>query len=76
MSKAFIKEISGQPGSGQAHTKFTSGATSDDLECANFFITMQDRGMSLDEARAYAKIGPQLSPSVDWAEINRVLNTF
>lgn len=76
MATNFIKEISGTPGSGNADIVFSSGATSKDLQCAQFFMTMQDKGMSLDEMRAYAKVGPQLSPSVDWNEINRVLDTF
>lgn len=76
MTKGFIKEISGTPGSGKADIVFSSGAKSDDLQCAQFFMTMQDKGMSLDEMRAYAKVGPMLSPTVDWNEINRVLETF
>lgn len=72
----FIVEISGEPGSETARTTFSSGATSEDLQCAQFFMTMQDRGMSLDEVRAYAKAGPQLVPTVDWDEIGRVLATF
>jgi len=73
---AFIKKIAGKVGSGNATTTFTSGAVSEQLQCAQFFMTMQDRGSSLDEARAYANIGPTISPSVNWDEINRVLDTF
>lgn len=75
-AKKFITSISGKPGSGIAKTVFASGATSDDLGCAQFFMTMQDRGSALADAVAYAKIGPMLSPSVNWDEINRVLSTF
>lgn len=76
MTKNFIKEISGTPGSGKADILFSSGAKSADLQCAQFFMKMQDEGKSIAEARAYAKIGPMLSPTVDWNEINRVLETF
>ena len=76
MAKGFIKQISGKPGSGAAKTVFHSGAVSTDLQCAQFFMTMQDRGSSIEECRNYARVGPMLSPSVDWTEINRVLDTF
>ncbi|GAA5666124.1 hypothetical protein Brsp07_04633 [Brucella sp. NBRC 14130] len=72
----YIIEVSGSPGSGKAHITFSSGATSEDIECAQFFMKMQDEGKSIAEARAYAKIGPMLAPHVDWTEINRVLETF
>ena len=72
----FIKQISGKPGSGKAETVFVSGAVSEDLKCAQFFMTMQDRGASLADAKDYALVGPSLSPSVDWVEIGRVLDTF
>lgn len=72
----FLKEISGTPGSGTAHIVFTNGVTSNDLQCANFFMTMQDRGMTLEEARSYARVGSMLSPTVDWNEIKRILDTF
>jgi hypothetical protein len=76
MTKSFIKQITGKPGSGKAKTVFSSGAVSDDMQCAQFFMTMRDRGASLEECRSYAQIGPMMSPSVDWAEINRVLDTY
>ena len=76
MTQKFIREISGKPGSGAAKTIFTSGATSNDLKCAQFFMTMQDRNATIAEVRSYAEVGPMLSPSVDWDEINRVLETF
>ena len=72
----YITQVSGKPGSGKAKTVFSSGAVSTDLQCAQFFMTMQADGKSIDDARAYAKIGPMLSPSVDWTEIERVLSTF
>lgn len=76
MTQKYITEASGTPASGKARTKFSSGATSDDIQCAQFFMKMQDEGKSIAEARAYAKIGPMLSPNVNWNEINRVLETF
>lgn len=72
----FIRQVSGKPGSGEATTVFTSGAVSKDIRCAQFFMKMQDDGATVEEARAYANIGPTLSPTVDWTEINRVLATF
>lgn len=75
-TSGYITEVSGSPGSGKAHITFSSGATSNDIQCAQFFMKMQDEGKSIAEARAYAKIGPMLSPNVDWNEINRVLETF
>lgn len=75
-TKGFIQQVSGRPGSGEAKTVFTSGAVSTDLKCAQFFMTMQDRGADIDECRAYAKVGPMMAPDVDWAEIGRVLDTF
>lgn len=74
--KGFITQISGKPSSGEAKTVYRSGATSTDLSCSQFFMTMQDRGKSIEECRAYAAIGPSLSPSANWPEINRVLATF
>ncbi|NSX94381.1 hypothetical protein [Agrobacterium tumefaciens] len=76
MAERYITEVSGTPASGKARTTFSSGTTSDDIQCAQFFMKMQDEGKSITEARAYAKIGPMLSPTVDWNEINRVLETF
>jgi len=75
-TKPFIRTISGKPGSGQAKTVFSSGTVSTDLKCAQFFMKMQDEGKSLEDARDYARIGPMLSPTVDWDEINRVLDSF
>lgn len=72
----FLEEVSGEVGSGVADITFTSGAKSTDLKCAQFFMKMQDDGSSIEDARAYAKIGPMLSPTVDWDEINRVLETY
>lgn len=76
MTKKFIAQISGKPGSGKAKTVFASGAVSTDLQCAGFFMKMQDEGKSLSEARVYAQIGPMMSPGVDWSEITRILDTF
>lgn len=76
MTERYIVEVSGTPGSGKAHTTFSSGAVSDNIQCAQFFMKMQDEGKSIAEARAYVKVGPMLSPTVDWNEINRVLETF
>lgn len=72
----YIKEISGKPGSGEAHIVFTNGTTSNDLRCGQFFMTMKDREATFEEMRAYAKVGPQIASTVDWTEINRVLDTF
>lgn len=72
----YLKEISGKPGSGEAHIVFTNGAISNDIRCGQFFMTMKDREASFDEMRAYAKVGPQIAPNVDWIEINRILDTF
>lgn len=74
--KGFIRQITGKPGSGVAKTTYHSGAVSDDLSCSQFFMTMQDRGSDIEDARAYAKIGPSLSPTANWPEINRILATF
>lgn len=72
----FLEEVAGDVGSGVANIKFTSGATSTDLKCAQFFMKMQDDGSSIEDARAYAKVGPMLSPTVDWDEITRILDTY
>ncbi len=76
MSQQFISEISGVPGSGQCTVKFTSGATSNDLRCAQFFMAMQDRKSTIDDVDAYAAIGPSLQPDADWAEIKRIASSF
>lgn len=72
----FISTVVGKPGSGKATIKYRSGAVSGDLLVAKFFMAMQDGGRTLDEARAYAKIGPMTMPAVDWTEVNRILDTF
>jgi hypothetical protein len=68
--------VSGKPGSGVAHTVFTSGAVSNDISCAQFFMTMEDRRVDLLQAKAYANVGPSLSADANWPEINRILETF
>ena len=75
-TKGLIRTVVGKPGSGKATTTFTSGATTTDLMCGQFFMKMQDEGKSLAEIRAYANIGPMLMPNMDWLEVHRVLNTF
>lgn len=72
----FIKQISGVPGSGKGKIVFLNGAVSTDLKCGSFFMMMQDKDATLEEAKAYAKIGPLASPGVDWDEINRILASF
>ncbi len=72
----YLKEASGVPGSGEGKFTFTNGTVSNDLKCAQFFMTMEDRGASIEEMRGYANIGPMVSPTVDWDEVSRVLNTF
>jgi len=72
----YLKEVSGVPGSGEGQFTFVNGAISNDLKCAQFFMTMQDRGASIEEMRSYANIGPMVSPGVDWDEVKRVLDTF
>lgn len=67
----FIQMINGKPG-----TVLASGATTDNNEVACFLMKMQDDGKSLNEAKAYAKIGPMMMPNLDWAEVDRVLATF
>jgi len=74
--KPFIRQITGKPGTGEVTVTFRNGVTSRDLKCGQFFMTMQDRGATLENAKAYAKIGPTLSPTVDWVEIERVLATL
>lgn len=75
-TKSLIRQISGVPGSGKSTTVFNSGAVSKDVHVAQFIMTMEDRGSSLEDMRSYAKIGPMLSPGVDWDEISRVLDSF
>jgi len=72
----FIRTISGWPNSGKAKTVLTSGATTEDYEVACFLMKMQDDGKSLNDAKAYARIGPMMMPGIDWTEVNRVLGTF
>lgn len=72
----YIKEVRSEAGTGKAHITFFSDAVSEDLDCAQFFMTMQDHGLSIEEANSHAKIGHELAPAVDWKEIKRVIDTF
>lgn len=72
----FLKQVSGTPGSGTAKITYTSGAESADLKAAHFFMKMQDEGKSVEEARAYANIGPMIGPDINWDEVKRILSTF
>lgn len=75
-STRFLKQVSGTPGSGTAEIIYTSGAESTDLKAAHFFMKMQDEGKSVEEARAYANIGPMIGPDINWDEVKRILSTF
>lgn len=72
----FLKKVAGVLGSGKALITYTSGATSTDLMCAQFFMAMQDRDATIEEVRAYVKVGHLFQPDCDWNEAERILNTF
>lgn len=75
-STRFLQQVSGTPDSGAAKIIYTSGAESADLKAAHFFMKMQDEGKSVEEARAYANIGPMIGPDINWDEVKRILSTF
>lgn len=74
--KPFIRQVVGKPGTGEATITFRNGVTTHDVQCGQFFMMAMDKGWSVDDAKAYANIGPMMSPNVDWVEINRVLATL